>query len=116
MSTTPPEQPTTPQQPAGGYGSSGPNVNLNLAALMPTPGNAELVVYILATIVVGIVALSDDRVDGPEFVDGVHVLHVRLLDLTRHREGEPRARTLALAPTRTAASPPRAGLPSGSPA
>jgi hypothetical protein len=68
MSTTPPEQPTTPQQPAGGYGSSGPNVNLNLAALMPTPGNAELVVYILATIVVGIVSLADDRVNGPEFV------------------------------------------------
>ena len=36
---------------------------------MPTPGNAELVVYILATIVVGIVALpSDDRVNWPEFV------------------------------------------------
>ena len=68
MSTTPPEQPTTPQQPSGGYGSSGPNVNLNLAALMPTPGNAELVVYLLATIVVGIVALADDRVNGPEFV------------------------------------------------
>jgi hypothetical protein len=68
MSTTPPEQPTTPQQPAGGYGSSGSNINLNLAALMPTPGNAELVVYILATIVVGIVALADDRVNGPEFV------------------------------------------------
>ena len=68
MSTTPPEQPTTPQQPAGGYGARVPNVNLNLAALMPTPGNAELVVYILATIVVGIVALADDRVNGPEFV------------------------------------------------
>lgn len=68
MSTTPPEQPTTPQQPGGGYGSSGPNVNFNLSALMPTPGNAELAVYILATIVVGIVALADDRVNGPEFV------------------------------------------------
>ena len=68
MSTTPPEQPTTPQQPGGGFGSSGPNVNLNLAALMPTPGNAELVVYVLATILVGIVALADDRVNGPEFV------------------------------------------------
>jgi hypothetical protein len=50
MSTTPPEQPTTPQQPGGGYGSPGPNVNLNLAALMPTPGNAELVVYIQSLI------------------------------------------------------------------
>jgi hypothetical protein len=68
MSTTPPEQPTTPQQPGGGYGSSGPNVNLNLSALMPTPGNAELVVYILATIFVGIITLANDDVDAPEFV------------------------------------------------
>ena len=42
MSTTPPEEP-------GGYGAP-PNVNFNLNALMPTPGNAELVVYILATL------------------------------------------------------------------
>ncbi len=68
MSTTPPEQPTTPQQPGGGYGSSGSNVNLNLAALMPTPGNAELVVYILATVFVGIITLANDRVDAPAFV------------------------------------------------
>jgi len=33
MSTTPPEEP-------GGYGAP-PNVNFNLNALMPTPGNAE---------------------------------------------------------------------------
>jgi hypothetical protein len=68
MSTTPPEQPTTPKQPGGGYGSTGPNVNLNLAALMPTPGNAELVVYILATILVGIITLANDSVDAPGFV------------------------------------------------
>ncbi len=60
--TTPPEQPTTPQQP------SGPNVNLNLSALMPTPGNAELAVYVLATLLVAIVALASDRVNAPEFV------------------------------------------------
>jgi len=61
MSTTPPEQPSTPQQP-GGYGSPGgsPNVNLNLSALMPTPGNAELVVYILAIILLTIIALASD--------------------------------------------------------
>jgi hypothetical protein len=69
MSTTPPEQPTTPQQPAGGYGTSGPNVNLNLSALMPTPGNAELVVYLLATLLVTIVALVDDAVNAPGWVD-----------------------------------------------
>jgi len=68
MSTTPPEQPTTPQKPGGGYGSPGPNVNLNLAALMPTPGNAELVVYVLATILVAIIALAADSVNAPAFV------------------------------------------------
>jgi hypothetical protein len=65
MSTTPPEQPTTPQEPAYGRG---PNVNLNLAALMPTPGNAELVVYVLATILIAIIALAADQVDSGAFV------------------------------------------------
>jgi hypothetical protein len=70
MSTTPPEQPTTPQQPGGGYGSQGPNINLNLgAALMPTPGNAELAVYVIATLIVTIVALVDDAVNAPGWVD-----------------------------------------------
>jgi hypothetical protein len=69
MSTTPPEQPTT-QQP-GGYGTpaGGPNVNFNLSALMPTPGNAELVVYILAMILVAVIALAADSVDAPGWVD-----------------------------------------------
>ena len=66
MSTTPPEQPTTPQQPSGGYGA--PNVNFNLSALMPTPGNAELVVYILATVLIAIIALAADSVNAPTFV------------------------------------------------
>jgi hypothetical protein len=70
MSTTPPEQPTTPQQPSGGYGTGGrPNVNFNLEALMPTPGNAEMVVYVLAAIVVAIIALAADSVDSPQWVD-----------------------------------------------
>jgi hypothetical protein len=69
MSTTPPEQPTTPQQPSGGYGGPGrPNVNFNLEAIMPTPGNAELVVYILATVLIAIIALAADAVDSPAFV------------------------------------------------
>jgi hypothetical protein len=65
MSTTPPEQP-----PAGGYDrpGAGPNVNFNLNALMPTPGNAELVVYILATILIAIIALAADQVDSGAFV------------------------------------------------
>jgi hypothetical protein len=65
MSTTPPEQP-----PSGGYDrpGAGPNVNFNLNALMPTPGNAELVVYILATILIAIIALAADQVDSGAFV------------------------------------------------
>jgi uncharacterized protein (DUF983 family) len=60
MSTTPPEQP--PTTPA-------PSVNLNLGALMPTPGNAELAVYILGAIVVAIIALAADSVNAPGWVD-----------------------------------------------
>jgi hypothetical protein len=52
MSTTPPERP-------GGY-ETPPNVNFNLNALMPTPGNAELVVYIIAMIVLAIIALASN--------------------------------------------------------
>jgi len=70
MSTTPPEQPSTSQ--SGGYdrpgGGPGSNVNFNLNALMPTPGNAELVVYILATILIAIIALAADQVDSGAFV------------------------------------------------
>jgi hypothetical protein len=58
MSTTPPEQPSTPP----------PNVNFNLSALPVTPGNAELVVYILATILIAIIALAADQVDSGAFV------------------------------------------------
>jgi hypothetical protein len=75
MSTTPPEPP--PSQQPGGYdrpGVGGPNVNLNLAALMPTPGNAELVVYILATILIAIIALAADQVDSGAFVTAFTVL------------------------------------------
>jgi hypothetical protein len=71
MSTTPPEQPATPRQSSGGgYGGPDrPNVNFNLDAIMPTPGNAEMVVYILAAIVVAIIALAADSVDSPQWVD-----------------------------------------------
>ena len=53
MSTTPPEQPPTS---GGGYDrpAGGPNVNFNLSALPVTPGNAEDVVWILATILIAI--------------------------------------------------------------
>jgi hypothetical protein len=64
MSTTPPEQP-----PAGGYDRPGMGMNFgNVNAIMPIPGNAELVVYILATILIAIIALAADQVDSGAFV------------------------------------------------
>ena len=68
MSTTPPEQPSTPS--GGGFGQSGggPNVSFNLSALPVTPGNAELLVYILATILIAIIALASDQVGSSAFV------------------------------------------------
>ena len=74
MSTTPSDPP--PSQQPGGYDRPGgaPNVNLNLSALMPTPGNAELVVYILATMLIAIIALAADQVDSGAFVTAFTVL------------------------------------------
>jgi hypothetical protein len=60
MSTIPPEQPPTTAYER-------PSVNLNIGALMPTPGNAELVVYILATILLGIIALAADDFNAGGF-------------------------------------------------
>jgi hypothetical protein len=71
MSTTP----TDPPPQSGGYGrSGGPNVSLNLGAVLPTPGNAELVVYLLATILIAIIALASDGVDSAAFVTMFTVL------------------------------------------
>jgi hypothetical protein len=71
MSTTP----TDPPPQSGGYGRpGGPNVNFNLGAVLPTPGNAELVVYILATILIAIIALASDSVDSGAFVTMFTVL------------------------------------------
>jgi hypothetical protein len=61
MSTTPPEQSTPSQQP------SGPNVSFNVPATMPIPGNAELLIYILATIFLGIIALAADDFNASGF-------------------------------------------------
>jgi hypothetical protein len=65
MSTTPPEQQPPPPPPAG----PPPNVSFNLSALPVTPGNAELLVYILASIVVAIIALASDVVNAGFWVE-----------------------------------------------
>jgi hypothetical protein len=60
MSTPPPEQ----QQPQGtgygGYGRAAPN----MGAVLPIPGNAEIIVYVLAAIILAIVALASDNFDA----------------------------------------------------
>jgi hypothetical protein len=64
MSTTP----SDPTPSSGGYGRpGGPSMN-NIGAVLPIPGNAELVVYVLATILIAIIALAADQVDSGAFV------------------------------------------------
>ena len=59
MSTTPPEQPP-PRRSAAGVGTYASNLDL---ARMPIPGNAELLVYVIALIVAMLVCWIADRLD-----------------------------------------------------
>jgi hypothetical protein len=68
MSTTPPEPPTSTEPGGFGRGGGSPNVTFNLPATLPVPGNAELLIYILATIIIAIIALAADQVDSGAFV------------------------------------------------
>jgi hypothetical protein len=76
MSTTPPEQPgtpPTPPTPPGGPGYTSPPqhgyVGLGQApgAILPIPGNAEIVVYLAATIVLAIIWAASDLLDAHGF-------------------------------------------------
>jgi uncharacterized protein (DUF983 family) len=62
MSTTPPPD---PQRPSYGY-TIGSNLNL---ARMPIPGNAEFLFYLLALLIVAIVAWVADTVNAPQWVE-----------------------------------------------
>ena len=70
MSSVPPDQPPPHQQtqagPPGGdprpYGGFGTTFD---SARLPMPGNAELLVWLLALIVAAIVAAIADSVDAP---------------------------------------------------
>ena len=52
---------------------------LVLAALMPTPGNAELVVYVLAMILLAIIALASDAFDVGGWVTAFTAITVAYL-------------------------------------
>ncbi len=74
MTTTPPPN---QQQSGGGYGGYGRG--MNMGALMPVPGNAELVVYILAVILVAIIALASSAVNSGAFVTSFTVVTLAYL-------------------------------------
>ena len=71
MSNGPPSVPNAPtqHQEQPGYGYRPGPVQGNPFAMLPTPGNAELFVYVLALLVAAIVALASDRVDAPFWMD-----------------------------------------------
>ena len=41
---------------------------MNIQGTMPIPGNAELLIYVVATILVAIIALASDQVNSGAFV------------------------------------------------
>ena len=64
MSNVPPEEPMTPP-PAHGY--TGLGRTATTGAILPVPGNAELAIYLLATIVLAIIWAASDRFDAGGF-------------------------------------------------
>jgi hypothetical protein len=70
MSTVPPDQPGTPppSQPVigqAGYGGLGRMPTTG--AILPVPGNAELAIYLLATIVLAIIWAASNLVNADTF-------------------------------------------------
>lgn len=73
MSTMPPEQPGTPPPPppaapppappTGGYTGLGHTTG----AILPVPGNAELVIYFIATVFLIIIWAASDLLDAHGF-------------------------------------------------
>jgi|SRR5579884_249768 len=73
MSTTPPEQPGTPPPastppaappPTAGYTGLGHTTG----AILPVPGNAELVVYFVAVVILVIIWAASSLVNASQFV------------------------------------------------
>jgi hypothetical protein len=74
MSTMPPDQPGStpppppPSQPVigqAGYGGLGRVPTTG--AILPVPGNAELVIYLVVAIILAIIAAVSDDFDAPGF-------------------------------------------------
>jgi hypothetical protein len=69
MSTMPPEPPLVPPPPpqAPGLGYTGLGRTATTGAILPVPGNAELAIYLLATIVLAIIWAASEQLEAHGF-------------------------------------------------
>lgn len=70
--TMPPEQPMAPPPPpppppAPGYAEIGRSATTG--AILPVPGNAELAIYLFATILLAVIWAASDRLDAGGFAN-----------------------------------------------
>lgn len=69
--TMPPEQPAAPPPPppppAPGYAEVGRTATTG--AILPVPGNAELAIYLFATILLAVIWATSDRLDAGGFAN-----------------------------------------------
>jgi hypothetical protein len=71
MSTMPPEPPAAPPPPpphqAPGLGYAGLGRTATTGAILPVPGNAELAIYLLVTIVLAIIWAASEQLEAHGF-------------------------------------------------
>jgi hypothetical protein len=72
MSTMPPEPPAAPPPPPPhqappGIGYTGLGRTATTGAILPVPGNAELAIYLLATIVLAIIWAASEQLEAHGF-------------------------------------------------
>lgn len=67
MSTIPPEQPITPPPPPPAHSYTGLGQTATTGAILPVPGNAELVIYLLATIILAIIWAASEQLEAHGF-------------------------------------------------
>src|SRR5436305_12871082 len=71
MSTMPPDPPATPPPPpphqGPGLGYTGHGRTATTGAILPVPGNAELAIYLIATIVLAIIWAASKQLEAHGF-------------------------------------------------
>ena len=70
MSNMPPEQPpASPPPPPHAPGYTGLGRTATTGAILPVPGNAELAIYLLATVTLAIIWAASDALDAGGFAN-----------------------------------------------